>query len=110
MAAHGAGSAVHGAMDQTTADERPTTVDFVIGTSHALAADHLAALAAIAAGAASGLVQLRDGPVLRLYGAFRLPAGWAELRAAPLHTTLAGVTFDTRAALVISDLDRDPRV
>jgi len=74
------------------------------------AADQLAALAARAAQAPSGLIHFVEGDRLRLYGAWGLQLDWVDVADMPIKDSLAGVVVGTDRALLIEDLGTDPRV
>jgi len=74
------------------------------------AADQLAALAARAAGAPSGLIHFVEGDRLRLYGGWGLHILWEDIADLPVADSLAGIIVGTDRALIIEDLDTDPRV
>jgi signal transduction histidine kinase/PAS domain-containing protein len=75
-----------------------------------VAADRLAALAAEAAEAPAGLVQLVDGARLRVLGGCGLPADWQALRDVPLDNTVAGLVVRGGFPIVVEDTRSDGRV
>ncbi|HEV7964900.1 MAG TPA: ATP-binding protein [Actinoplanes sp.] len=74
------------------------------------AADQLAALAARAAGATSGLIHFVEGDRLRLYGGWGLRPRWKDIADTPVKDSLAGLIVSSDRPLVIDDLSTDPRV
>jgi PAS domain S-box-containing protein len=74
------------------------------------AADQLAALAARAARAPGGLIQVVDGERLRRYGGWGPVLPWEEVADTPIRDCLSGIVLATGEPLLISDLSTDPRV
>ncbi|RZU53586.1 signal transduction histidine kinase [Krasilnikovia cinnamomea] len=77
--------------------------------SHA-AADQLAALIARAARVPTAMIHLAEGRQLRVIGGSGLPAGFQQMRPAPLGSTLAGMVLRYDCPLIIADLKHDDRV
>ncbi|WP_232323914.1 ATP-binding protein [Catenuloplanes japonicus] len=74
------------------------------------AADRIAELAALAAGAPTGLVQLLEDRSMLMSGGFALPDAWTDLGAVPAGSTLAGLILDSGCPLVVHDVHDDERV
>ncbi|HEX8632375.1 MAG TPA: histidine kinase, partial [Catenuloplanes sp.] len=88
MRLEGPGRTAVGAGEATLVPGRPVAVELARGDLLHLAADQLAALAAQAAGAPTGMVQLIEGDHVLLYGGYGLSERWAQLPLAPLSATL----------------------
>jgi signal transduction histidine kinase len=73
------------------------------------AADQVAALAAKAARAPIGLVELIEGPGLLLFGAYGVADRTHDDVVVPVENTLAGVILANNAPLVIEDVATDQR-
>jgi signal transduction histidine kinase/PAS domain-containing protein len=74
------------------------------------AANRLAALTARAASAATAMIHLAEGRKLRLIGGVGLPEGWRQMESVPTSSTLAGLVIHYGFAVVIRDVQDDPRV
>ncbi|MFG1926996.1 ATP-binding protein [Cryptosporangium sp. NPDC048952] len=74
------------------------------------AAHHLAALTALAAGVAAGLIYVAEDSLLQMIGACGLRDGWQVLQGIPASETVAGLVLIRRRPIVIDDVLTDDRV
>jgi PAS domain S-box-containing protein len=74
------------------------------------AADQLAALAARAAQAPSGLICFVEGDRLRIYGGWGPLIRWEDAAATPVEDTIAHLIMTTGEPVVIGDFRTDPRI
>jgi GAF domain len=105
-----AGTGVRPIAAYALVDHCLVAMELALGHFSQEAADRLAALTAQAARVPTVLIQLADGPQLRMTGGYGVPPEWERITSVSLTSTLAGMVFNTGFPLVIEDVETDRRV